>query len=158
MNVQILRPATVCGLSPRMRLDVAVNLLTMQALTKGEITVLGGSQVRPNVHIDDITDAYVYLLDNQNISGIFNIGFENISILDIAKQIQNFIDVKITVKQSNDPRSYRLDSSKFLKTGFTPKKTVNDAIKEIIDAYQKGLLSDDDHFYNLQWMKKNSYA
>ena len=158
MNVQILRPATVCGLSPRMRFDVAVNLLTMQALTKGEITVLGGSQVRPNVHIDDVTDGYIHLLENQDISGIFNIGFENISILDIAKQIQNFIDVKITIEESNDPRSYRLDSSKFLKTGFSPKKTVNDAIKEIIGAYQQGWLNDDDHFYNLKWMKKNHYA
>jgi len=80
MVVQIIRPATVCGLSPRMRLDVAVNMLTMQALNNGRITVFGGEQSRPNIHIDDITDLYVYLIENPQIKGIFNAGFENITV------------------------------------------------------------------------------
>src|SRR6267142_6078371 len=85
MVVQIVRPATVCGYSPRMRLDVSVNLLTMQALSKGKITVFGGAQVRPNIHIDDITDVYLHLIDHPEVTGVYNAGFENISILDIAK-------------------------------------------------------------------------
>jgi len=158
MAVQIVRPATVCGLSARMRLDVSVNMLTMQALSKGKITVFGGTQVRPNIHIDDICDLYVYMLKNKNITGIFNAGFENISILDIARMIKQRIGCDIIVTESNDPRSYRLDSSKLLETGFAPKKTVNDAISEIIDAYQQGRLDDQAHFHNLAWMKQNDFA
>ena len=75
MRVHCIRPATVCGFSNRMRLDVAVNLLTMQALTKGEITVLGGDQTRPNIHIDDITNVYIHFLNNPQHTGIFNAGF-----------------------------------------------------------------------------------
>ena len=81
MVIQIIRPATVCGYSPRMRLDVSVNMLTMQALSKGRITVFGGAQTRPNIHIDDITDLYLYFIDHPEITGIYNAGFENISIL-----------------------------------------------------------------------------
>ena len=80
MVVQIIRPATVCSYSPRMRLDVSVNLLTMQALSKGKMTVFGGNQTRPNIHIDDITDLYLYLIDHPEFTGIYNAGFENISI------------------------------------------------------------------------------
>ena len=87
-SVQIVRPATVCGLSPRMRLDVSVNMLTMQALTKGEITVLGGNQTRPNIHIEDIANLYTFLVENPEIKGIFNAGFENLSILTIADLIK----------------------------------------------------------------------
>lgn len=154
MVVQIIRPATVCGLSKRMRLDVAVNLLTMQALTKGEITVLGGKQTRPNIHIDDITDLYLFLLDRQDIRGIFNAGFENISILSIAEMVAKHTNATITIKPSNDPRSYRVSSAKLLATGFKPSKTVEDAIKEIIAAYKQGLILDEDRFYNLKWMQK----
>lgn len=152
-----IRPATVCGLSPRMRLDVAVNLLTFQALTKGKITVLGGTQVRPNIHIDDICDVYLHLISNyQNIdSGFYNAGFENISILDIAKKIQSKVNCKIEVKDSNDPRSYRQDSSKLLKTGFTPKKNVSIAIDEIIQSYNSGQLSDKSQWHTVKWMKEN---
>ena len=81
MTIQIIRPATVCGVSPRMRLDVAVNLLTMQALSKKEITVFGGSQARPNIHIDDITDVYLHFIDNPTHTGIFNAGFEILQFL-----------------------------------------------------------------------------
>jgi len=152
-----IRPATVCGLSPRMRLDVAVNLLTFQALTKGKITVLGGTQVRPNIHIDDICDVYLHLISNyQHIdSGFYNAGFENISILDIAKKIQSKVNCKIEVKDSNDPRSYRQDSSKLLKTGFIPKKNVSIAIDEIIQSYNSGQLSDKSQWHTVKWMKEN---
>jgi nucleoside-diphosphate-sugar epimerase len=154
MVVQIVRPATVCGLSPRMRLDVSVNLLTMQALAKGKITVFGGDQVRPNIHIEDITDLYLHLIDHPEITGIFNAGFENISIMDIAKLITKYIPVKIEVTPSNDPRSYRINSDKLLSTGFKPKKKVEDAIRDIIEKYHSGELKDEDHFYNLRWMEK----
>jgi len=137
-----------------MRLDVSVNLLTMQALAKGKITVFGGDQIRPNIHIEDITDLYLHLIDHPEITGIYNAGFENISIMDIAKLITKYIPVDIEVSPSNDPRSYRINSDKLLSTGFKPKKKVEDAIREIIEKYHSGELKDEDHFYNLRWMEK----
>ena len=157
MSVQIIRPATVCGLSPRMRLDVAVNMLTMQALENSKITVFGGDQLRPNIHIEDITDAYLHLLDNPQLTGIYNAGFENIKIIDIAHNIQNIIPCEIIVTESNDPRSYRVNSDKLLGTGFKPTKNVAIAIADIIEAYQKGDLKNEDKFYNLTWMEKNKF-
>lgn len=154
MAVQIVRPATVCGYSPRMRLDVAVNLLAMQALVKGRITVFGGNQTRPNIHIDDITDLYVFLVDHPEVTGVFNAGFENISILDIAHLVTKQVPVEIEVTASNDPRSYRVNSDRLLATGFKPKKTVDDAISEIVEKFRSGVLKDEDHFYNLRWMEK----
>ncbi len=158
MVVQIVRPATVCGYSPRMRLDVSVNLLTMQALSKGKITVFGGDQVRPNIHIDDIADLYLHLIDHPEVTGIYNAGFENISIMDIAKLVTQYVPVEITVIPSNDPRSYRINSDKLLATGFKPKKTVDDAIREIIEKYRAGELKDEDRFYNLRWMEQTVLA
>jgi nucleoside-diphosphate-sugar epimerase len=154
MVVQIVRPATVCGYSPRMRLDVSVNMLTMQALSKGKITVFGGAQTRPNIHIDDITDVYLHLLDHPSVTGIYNAGFENISILDIAKIVTRHVPVEIIVTESNDPRSYRVNSDKLLATGFKPKKGVEDAVLEIIAKYRAGELKDEDRFYNLKWMEQ----
>jgi len=156
MVVQIVRPATVCGYSPRMRLDVAVNLLTMQALENGKITVLGGDQTRPNIHIDDITDLYIFLLNNPQCVGVFNAGFENISILDIAKMVAGQVGAEIEIKPSNDPRSYRVNSDKLLATGFRPKKTVEDAIKELVGLYGQGVLKSEDRFHNLKWMLKTN--
>jgi nucleoside-diphosphate-sugar epimerase len=153
MQIQIIRPATVCGLSPRMRLDVSVNLLTMAALTKGEITVFGGQQTRPNVHIDDITDTYLHFIDNPAHTGVYNVGFENVSILDIAEMVTEFVPAKIVITESNDPRSYRVNSDKLLATGFKPKKTIKNAIEEIAHAYASGQLKDEPHFYNLSWMQ-----
>jgi len=155
MTVQIVRPATVCGLSPRMRLDVAVNMLTMQALKNGKITVFGGEQARPNIHIDDITDLYVFLLDNPQVTGIYNAGFENITVGEIAEIIKEKIDAEVITTASNDPRSYRVNSDKLLATGFKPKKNVSIAIEEMIVAYNQGLLVDQDKWYNLKWMQKN---
>jgi nucleoside-diphosphate-sugar epimerase len=155
MIVQIIRPATVCGYSPRMRLDVSVNLLTMHALSKGQITVFGGDQIRPNIHIDDITDLYIHFINHPEYSGIFNAGFENISILRIAKMVTETLPVEIEITESSDPRSYRVNSDKVLATGFIPKKGVQDAINEIVNFYQLGILTDDEKFHNLKWMQSN---
>jgi len=153
MIVQIIRPATVCGYSPRMRLDVSVNMLTMQALTKGRITVFGGAQTRPNIHIDDITDLYLFMLEHPEWSGIYNAGFENISIMDLAQRVTAHVPAEVVVTESKDPRSYRVNSDKLLATGYLPKKSVEDAIKEIIDKYRSGELKDEERYYNLKWMQ-----
>jgi len=153
--VQCIRPATVCGYSPRMRLDLSVNMLTMQALANGRITVFGGDQTRPNIHIQDITDVFIHFLNlREQASGIYNAGFENISILDIAKRVTEHVPAEIIVSASNDPRSYRINADKLLSTGFKQKHTVNDAILEIIAAYRTGKLADKDLWYNIKTMKK----
>jgi nucleoside-diphosphate-sugar epimerase len=154
MAVQIIRPATVCGYSPRMRLDVSVNMLTMQALTREHITVFGGQQTRPNIHIDDITDVYLFMLKHPEHTGIYNAGFENISIMEIAERVVEHAPAKITVSASNDPRSYRVNSDKLLRAGFKPKKTVNDAIRELVHKFRAGELKDEERFHNLKWMQR----
>lgn len=153
MVVQIVRPATVCGYSPRMRLDVSVNMLTMQALTAGKINVFGGKQVRPNIHIDDITDVYLFLLDHPEVTGVYNAGFENISILDIANMVTQYVPAEIVITESNDPRSYRVNSDKLLAKGFKPQKKVAHAIEEIVKKFRDGILKNEDRFYNLKWMQ-----
>ena len=156
MLVQIIRPATVCGYSPRMRLDVSVNMLTMQALTNGVITVFGGDQVRPNIHIQDITDLYLYCIDKgEQINGVYNAGFENLSILEITQKVIARVPAEIQVTGSSDPRSYRVNSDKLLATGFRPQKTVDDAIDELVAEYRNGNLKDEDRFHNLRWMKRS---
>lgn len=157
MTVQVIRPATVCGLSPRMRLDVSVNMLTMQALTRGEITVLGGDQTRPNIHIDDITDLYLFLLARPQITGVYNAGFENLSIREIAEMACKKAQARIVVLPSNDPRSYRVNSDKLLATGFRPTKTVAIAIDEICNAFRAGQLRDEERFHTLGWMQKTVF-
>ncbi len=155
IQVIIIRPATVCGISSRMRLDVSVNLLTMQALNKGKIQVLGGQQIRPNIHIKDLSNLFIFVFENKKISqGIFNAGFENISIINLAKKIQKKINTKIIIKESNDNRSYRLDSSKILKLGFKPKYNVDYAINELHKCFNDGTLKDMLNCYNVQWMLK----
>lgn len=155
MAVQIVRPATVCGYSPRMRLDVSVNMLTMQALTKGVITVFGGNQTRPNIHIDDITDVYLHLLARPDLTGIYNAGFENITILEIAERVQRHVQAQIRITPSNDPRSYRVNSDKLLATGFVPGKSVEDAIRELVARHRANELRDEDQFHNLRWMQRS---
>ncbi|SDT94720.1 Nucleoside-diphosphate-sugar epimerase [Verrucomicrobium sp. GAS474] len=153
--VNIVRPATVCGYSPRMRLDVAVNMLTMQALASGKITVLGGDQTRPNIHIRDMVRVYHHFLANgAKAPGIYNAGFENISILDIANRVKDRVPCEIVVSESNDPRSYRLSSKKLLSTGFEPKYTVADGIAEVIAAFRDGNLRMEDRYFNIKTMKK----
>ena len=150
----IVRPATVCGYSPRMRLDLSVNMLTMQALTKGKITVFGGDQTRPNIHLRDMIRVYEHFLAHPELRGVFNAGFENISILEIAERVKKHVPAEIVVTPSNDPRSYRLSSKKLLATGFQPKYGVEDGIREVIEAYRDGKLQDREENYNIRTMKK----
>jgi|TARA_B100000315_G_scaffold36210_1_gene30918 nucleoside-diphosphate-sugar epimerase len=153
--LHIIRPATVCGYSPRMRLDLSVNMLTMQALANGRITVFGGFQTRPNIHIKDMVEVYLHLLDTFELeSGIYNAGFENLSIMSIAEKVKEHVPADIVVTNSDDPRSYRVNSDKLISTGFQPNYDVQDAINEIIEEYQNGRIDDDDGCYNLRVMKK----
>ena len=155
INLHIIRPATVCGYSPRMRLDLSVNLLTMQALTNGEITVFGGNQTRPNIHMNDMIGVYLHFLElGEKAIGIYNTGFENISILELANRIKKNITTKVCIQESNDPRSYRQNSDKLISTNFIPKFTVDDAIKEIIVLYNQNKLEEKDSYYNVKQMKK----
>ena len=155
INILCIRPATVCGYSPRMRLDVSVNMLTMQALKNKRITVFGGDQTRPNIHIKDMVGVYMHFLANgTKHEGVFNAGFENISILDIANKVALRIPSEVVVSESNDPRSYRLNSDKLLATGFKQKYCIDDAITEIMEAYASKVLTDEEVHYNLKVMKK----
>jgi len=153
--VNIVRPATICGYSPRMRLDLSVNMLTMQALANGKITVFGGNQTRPNIHLQDMIRVYHHFLANgAKCPGIFNAGFENISILDIAERVKAQVPCEIVVSESNDPRSYRLSSKKLEATGFAQKYIVADGINEVIAAYRAGKLKMEDRWFNIKTMKQ----
>jgi nucleoside-diphosphate-sugar epimerase len=156
INLCVVRPATVCGYSPRIRYDVSVNALTIQALQNKIITVFGGNQIRPNIHIDDLIRLYIFLLKKRIKSGeILNAGFENISILKIAKMIQKKTKAKIIITKSNDPRSYRVDSTKLFKLGFKPKKKVETAIDELVNYYQKKIIPKMSPInFNVKWMKQ----
>jgi len=154
MQIHCIRPATVCGYSPRMRLDVSVNMLTMQALSNGKMTVFGGDQTRPNIHIKDMINVYRHFLSNPQLpSGCYNAGFENISILRIAEIVAEKVQAKIVVSASNDPRSYRQNSDKLVSTGFIQQWFVADAIDEIINKFTVGDLADNDQYYTVRWMK-----
>lgn len=159
INIFCIRPATVCGFSPRMRFDLTVNLLTLQAIKKKKITVLGGSQIRPNIHVQDLAAAYSFFVNKKNLnSGFYNAGFDNFSILDIAKKIQKKIGCKIKILKSNDPRSYRQDSSKLIGCGFKRKFNVDNAIDEIIFNYKKNPKIEKPSCYTVKWMIKNNIS
>jgi nucleoside-diphosphate-sugar epimerase len=154
LTTTIFRPATVCGYSRRMRLDLTVNGLTMQALKKKKITVFGGGQVRPNIHIDDLIDLYLFALERR-LAGVYNAAFENLTVLEIARLVADEIDAEIDVESANtDPRSYRLCSDRLLATGFTPKKNVSTAIRELEAAYRDGRLTDEPNWHTVNWMKE----
>ena len=153
-KIHCIRPATVCGFSPRMRLDVTVNMLTFQALKNKAMTVYGGTQIRPNIHIQDLSNVLIHFLDNSDIeSGAYNAGFENLSILEIANIINSKINSKIQIFPTKDIRSYRQNSDKLLKTGFRKKFGVNKAIDEIIEKYNQGLIIEKESCYTVNWMK-----
>jgi len=154
-KVHCIRPATVCGWSPRMRLDVSVNMFTWQALKNNEMTVYGGDQVRPNINIQDMVKVYEHFLEKKEIdSGFYNAGFENISIISIAEMIKEKLEgTKITITESNDPRSYRQNSDKLLQTGFKPEFDVSNAIDKIISIYRTGNLEEGDNCFTVKWMK-----
>ena len=155
-QVHCIRPATVCGYSPRMRLDVCVNLLTMQALKNGKITVFGGDQTRPNIHIQDMARVYEHFLEHPDLpSGCYNAGFENNSIKGIAEMVREQVPAEITMSESDDPRSYRQNSDKLLATGFLPQFNVAQAIQDLVAKYEQGVLEDKDDCYNVKWMKRS---
>lgn len=154
IEVLIVRPATVCGLSPRMRFDVSVNLLTLQALKNKVIKIFGGNQTRPNININDMIGVYEYFIENDIKPGIYNAGFENTSILNLGKKIQEKVNCELRIEASNDPRSYRQCSDKLLNTGFVKKYSIEDAINEIVELYNSGNLIEDESCYTVKWMKK----
>lgn len=162
MAVQIVRPATICGVSPRMRLDVVVNMLTIRALVDGVIEVKTPDLYRPHCHIEDVTDLYLYLLARPELAGPFNAGFSNQTILETAQTIQKHVGCEVrTVQQppgKYDKRSYLVDSSRLLATGFEPKYTVEDAITGIVGMYRSGALQERDENYNLKWMMQHGWV
>ena len=156
LTTTIIRPATVCGLSPRMRLDLTVNLLTMQALTKGQITVFGGAQVRPHIHIDDLVDLYLFALE-QRLEGVYNAAFENLTVLEIAERVASQVSAEVHVRPDDaDPRSYRLCSDRLCSTGFRPKKNVAAAIGELAQAFKDGTLVDRPDWHTVRWMQQHN--
>lgn len=153
MPVQIIRPATICGLSPRMRLDLTVNMLTVQALRDGVMTVFGGQQWRPSIHIDDMTDLYLFMVEHPHRTGIWNAGFENYTIAEIAEIISKETGAEVKVTPERDRRSYQVNSEK-LWSVFKPNKSVYDAVYELIDAWKAGTLKDDPRWNNFSYMKQ----
>jgi len=165
--VLVIRPSTVCGYSPRMRLDLTVNILTNHAVNKGVITVFGGAQKRPNIHIDDMTDLYVRTLEypDSKIDGkIYNAGYDNMKIRDIAEQVKKVVsretgrdDLEIVVTPTEDMRSYHVSSQKIRRElGFEVKKTVEDAIVDLCRAFKAGKIPDpfeDKRYYNIKMMQ-----
>ena len=126
-----------------------------RSLKNKRITVFGGNQTRPNIHIIDMVRVYQHFLSTGNInSGCYNAGFENISILEIANQISKKIPSEIVITESNDPRSYRLSSEKLIKTGFKQRHSIEDAIEEMILKYNNGEIKDSPESYTVEWMKE----
>ena len=157
-----IRPATVCGYSPRLRLDLTVNILTNLAVNKGEITVFGGDQKRPNIHIEDMTDLYCFLLTlpSEKIAGkIFNAGYENFTVSQIAEMVKHAVGnhVKIITTPTDDHRSYHISSEKIEKElGFRSQYTIEDAVEGLVDAFETGKLPDalnDPAYFNIKTMK-----
>jgi nucleoside-diphosphate-sugar epimerase len=163
-----IRPATVCGYSPRMRLDLSVNILTNLAVNQGKITVFGGDQLRPNLHINDMADAYALMIEApaEKIAGqIFNIGYQNLSIARIAEIVRDVVQqefpdrppITIETTPSNDPRSYHINSDKIKRVlGFVAKRTVEDAVRDLCQAFKAGKLPDsltNDRYFNVRTMK-----
>ena len=156
IKIHCIRPATVCGYSPRMRLDVSVNMFVFQALKFKSMSIFGGEQIRPNIHIQDLINVYKHFIFKPNLpAGFYNAGFENLKILDIAKKVAKIIPAKIIItKRNNDPRSYRQNSDKLFATGFKKNFSVSDAIKEIKTQYENKKFTESDKCYTVKWMKK----
>jgi nucleoside-diphosphate-sugar epimerase len=165
----IFRPATVCGYAPRLRLDLSVNILTNHAVTNNKITVFGGSQLRPNLHVQDYCDA-VEMLVNAPTEKVqketFNIGYQNMSIMDIAHMVKRVVkeefpdkpEIDIVTTSSDDNRSYHINSDKVNRVlGFRPKYSIEDAVRGLCTAFREGKIPNsftDDRYYNIRTMKK----
>ena len=161
IDLTILRPATICGYSPAMRLDVAINALTFGALQNNLITVYGGKQIRPNLTMHDMVNAYkfalkrVYKKNRPADSIIFNLGFENLSILNMAKRIRKSLKInsRILIKKTNDLRSYRQNSDRIIKEGFRPEKKIDDAIEEIKIKFVENKIFNKESYYRINTLK-----
>ena len=168
-SIVTVRPATVCGYSPRLRLDLIVNILTNHAYHNGEISVFGGSQYRPNLHIEDMTDLYVQLLDEPDSKvskKVFNAGYQNLTVMEIAEIVKKVIEQhypekgSITIKTvpTDDIRSYRISCEKIeSELSFRPKKTIQDAVKDLCQAFDRNEFPDtmtSSQYYNVKKMKE----
>ena len=164
-----IRPATLCGYAPHTRLDLSVNILTNHAVNNNKITVFGGSQKRPNLHVRDMVDLYLHILTlpNEKIAGqIFNAGFQNMSIMEIAQTAKRIVqemfpekgDIPIVTTPSDDLRSYHVNSDKIQRVlGFKPKRSVEDAIRDLCVAFKAGKLPDsltDTAYFNVRRLKE----
>lgn len=164
----IIRPATVCGYSPRQRLDVIVNILTNHAVNEGRIKVFGGAQLRPNIHIQDMVDLYdfVLTLPDDKIDGrIYNVGYHNQTVMDIATTVKRVVEqdntfgreIVLEVVSTNDNRSYHVSSEKIARElGFRAKRSVEDAVRDLLSAFKEGKLSNamqDMRYYNIKTMQ-----
>lgn len=160
-----IRPATICGYSPRQRFDLTVNVLTKSAITKGVITVHGGEQMRPNVTMEDITDLYISMIEieGEKINGdTFNYGFENLKVIEIAEMVQETLsqDVEIKIEPVVDQRNYHISSKKIIdKLGIRPQYTIVDMIEQLEDAFNAGKFPnpDDDKYSNIKKMKLEDF-
>lgn len=163
------RPATVCGYAPRQRFDLSVNILTNHAVNKNRITVFGGSQLRPNLHIQDYVDAVEMFLEApaEKIQGeIFNVGYQNLSLMKIAELVKKVVlkefpdrgDIEIVTTPSDDIRSYHINSSKVTRVlGFQPRHTIEDAVSELCGAFREGKLPnsfEDDVYFNVKRLQR----
>ncbi len=165
----VIRPATVCGYSPRQRLDLTVNILTNHAVNKGRINVFGGSQKRPNLHIEDMVDLYALLLEVPDgaIAGrIFNAGYDNYTVAEIAERVRRVVQedmaerehLEVVTTPTNDQRSYHISSERIRRElGFVPRRTIEDAARDLVRAFQAGRLPnamDDDRYYNIKVLQR----
>ena len=164
-NFTIIRPATVCGFSRKLRLDLSVNILTAHGFYNKKIKVFGGKQLRPNINIKDMVNAYIYLIDydlKKINRKIYNVGYENLSIEEIAKKVKKYLphNSEIEFIKTNDNRSYHVSSQKIEKEiNFKPKYTIDDAIKELIEKFQTINIKDpfnNPEYRNLKELKNNS--
>ncbi|MBI2358606.1 MAG: NAD-dependent epimerase/dehydratase family protein [Deltaproteobacteria bacterium] len=164
----VIRPATVCGYSPRQRLDLTVNILTNHAVNMGRITIFGGSQMRPNIHIEDVVDLYLMLLyvpDGAIAGKIFNAGYQNYTVAEIAEIVRGIVErdvnhrtrVEIVTTPTDDHRSYHISSEKIKRElGFAPKRTIEDAVCDLVAAFRDGRIPNpmtDIRYYNIKSMQ-----
>lgn len=158
----VLRPATVCGYAPRQRLDVVVNILTNLAFHTRKIKIMGGDQMRPNIHIDDMVDAYLRVLasDEKVVQGkIYNVGYHNHTVKQIGKIVAKLVDgCELEIVPTNDNRSYHVSSEKISQElGFVPLRTLEDAVRDLIAAFEQGKLPDsleNKRYFNIKTMKE----
>ncbi len=157
----VLRPATVCGYSPRQRFDLVVNILTNLAFNKNIITVFGGKQLRPNIHINDMVNAYIQIIgtSKEKIAGeIFNVGFQNMSVLEIANMVKNNMkkNIDLKIENTDDNRSYHISSNKIInKLNFKTSFTVENAIQDLIKSFDNNLFKnslENENYFNIKKM------